>query len=105
MDSSLLLVPGISNRRPKFGHVGFFRKDFVDSCLSRGHVKQSKKGLRARAISNVGGESEDQSDVALQETIEKSKKVLSMQKKLLQQVYSSSFSIGHLFCSGNFPTW
>ncbi|KAJ8646998.1 hypothetical protein MRB53_000021 [Persea americana] len=86
MDNSLRLVPGASNRCRRFGPVGFFRRDFIDSCLRRGHLRQSK-GLRARVISNVNeGETDDQSDVELQATIEKSKKVLAKQKKLLQQI-------------------
>lgn len=97
MDNSLRLVPGASNRCRRFGPVGFFRRDFIDSCLRRGHLRQSK-GLRARVISNVNeGETDDQSDVELQATIEKSKKVLAKQKKLLQQVIFLSFFLSCYF--------
>ena len=79
--SAILLHRGNGySRRP--------RLPFFASLPRRGLQSNPFKGLSLRAIAkgSEGSESRDESEDALQATIEKSKKVLAMQRDLLQQV-------------------
>lgn len=61
-----------------------------ERMISRGWLWRAKRtgleSLSATSKDSVGGENSDESEDALQATIEKSKKVLAMQRDLLQQI-------------------
>ena len=78
---------------PKFNTLN------ADSAFSRGRLNYGSVGLKYKHVKAVGksignDENEDEDDV-LNATIEKSKKVLALQKELIQQVLSNfDFAIG-----------
>lgn len=73
----------------------------ADSAFSRGKLNYGSVGLKYKHVKAVGksigndeNEDEDKDDV-LNATIEKSKKVLALQKELIQQVlWNFDFAIG-----------
>ncbi|KAJ4832965.1 Sucrose synthase [Turnera subulata] len=80
---SLVLLPGKSQIRPSFPFSSS-RPKRSNGCFVFGDGSFVRfKPVRA---TGEGGESSNKSDDALQATIEKSKKVLAMQRNLLQQI-------------------
>ena len=70
------------------GSLGLCNGGLIGVC-SRGKQLQRNKPLRAIDKDSEAGESSDGSEDALQATIEKSKKVLALQRDLLQPVLSA----------------
>lgn len=115
MESSVLLHSGNHHRPPRFsfstsqmrksvdygsneysgvGYLKIVGEDSARSCLwcerlsvgcSRGHGWRIKC-VEATGKGSVEGDSDDESEDAIQATMEKSKKVLAMQRDLLQQI-------------------
>lgn len=82
--------------RPKKSPIFAFLNNSISGfslCSDKsGHLLKVKH-VKATGSGFVEDESDNESEDSLQATIEKSKKVLAMQKQLLQQVsFSSSFS-------------
>ncbi|KAI3452297.1 hypothetical protein Pfo_008962 [Paulownia fortunei] len=112
VDSSILLrstnhhrrmIPILASRPRKYVEVGgfaycnsagfsrnltvdlFSRLSLCSGCSGRGR-RWTTPHVNARTEGTGGGETDDESEDALQATIEKSKKVLAMQRDLLQQI-------------------
>ena len=78
------ILPGCSGSKDLL--IGYSREDCVRFSLCSRRQVLGTRGVKARGEGSVEEEGSDEIDNAFDATIERSKKVLDMQRKLLQQV-------------------